>query len=144
MLAVLFTTVCFIPSYAFQFERSVEGTWRTVVTPINCQTGVPVSAPFPGILTFSKGGTLTGTSATVTSAFGVWGADKGPRSYTFAFTNLRYDPAGVVIGSQVVRQTLTLGESGDEFTTTGTVQFLNLNGTVVGSGCASSTGTRFE
>jgi hypothetical protein len=129
---------------ANSLERSIEGTWRTVVTPVNCQTGVPVAPPFPGILSFEKGGTLAGTSAPVTAAFGIWQADQGSQSYSFSFTNFRYDAAGVLIGSQVVRQTLVLDPSGNDFTSSGTVQLLNLGGVVIGSGCAISTATRFQ
>ena len=129
---------------ANSLERSIEGTWQTVVTPINCQTGVPVAPPFPGILSFEKGGTLAGTSAPVTAAFGIWQADEGSQNYRFSFTNFRYDVAGVLIGSQVVRQTLVLDFSSNEFTSSGTVQLLNLSGNVIGSGCAISTGTRFQ
>ena len=124
-------------------DRSIEGTWRTSVTPVNCQTGTPVAPPFPGILAFAQGGTLSGTSATVTSVYGVWDKAHGRRSYSFAFTNLRYDPSGAVIGSQTVRQTASMSGR-DEFTSSGTVQFLDLAGNPVGSGCAISTGTRFE
>ena len=27
-------------------ERTIEGVWRTVVTPLNCQTGLPVAPSF--------------------------------------------------------------------------------------------------
>ncbi len=121
----------------------IEGTWRTNVTPINCQTGTPVAPAFPGILTFSQGGTLSGTSATVSSAYGVWSKGHGRRLYTFAFTNLRYDASGVLVGSQVVRQTASMSGN-DQFTSSGTVQFFDLAGNLVGNGCAASTGARFE
>jgi hypothetical protein len=140
----MFSIACCMSLYAFTFERSIEGTWRTVVTPINCQTGVPVASPFPGLLTFNKGGTLTGTSTVAASVYGVWEMVRGSQNYNFAFTNFRYDPAGVLIGSQVVRQDASMDESRDDFTSTGTVQMLDINGNVVGNGCARSTGSRFQ
>ena len=41
-------------------ERTVEGVWRTVVTPRNCQTGQPLG-PFVirGLSTFHDGGTMS-------------------------------------------------------------------------------------
>ena len=36
-------------------ERTIVGAWRTVVTPINCQTGVQVAPPFRGLFTFADG-----------------------------------------------------------------------------------------
>jgi hypothetical protein len=125
-------------------ERTIEGTWFTTVTPVNCDTGAPVAPAFPGILSFNKGGTMSGTSTVAASAFGIWARSGGWGSYTFAFTNFRYNSSGVFIGSQIVRQSATLGATGDQFTSSGSVEILDPNGNVVGRGCANSTGRRFE
>lgn len=125
-------------------DNKIIGTWQTVVTPRNCQTGEPVAPAFPGILTFNEGGTLTGTSTAATSVYGVWEKRQGRRNYSFAFLLLRYNPAGTFISTQKVRQTTTISASGDEFTTTGTVEILDTNGTTIGTGCTTSTGVRFE
>ena len=125
-------------------ERSIEGTWRTNVTPVNCQTGTAVAPAFPGLLGFNKGGTLAGTSTVAASVHGVWKREGGWENYSFAFTNFRYNASGVFIGSQTVRQTAKLAASGNEFTSSGTVEIFDTNGNVIGSGCAAATGTRFE
>ena len=125
-------------------ERSIQGTWRTMVTPRNCQTGAPVAPAFPGLLGFNKGGTLAGTSVVAPSVYGVWERENGWRNYSFAFTNFRYNTSGVFIGSQTVRQTATLGASGDDFTSTGAVEIFDANGSQIGAGCSTSTGIRFE
>ncbi len=125
-------------------EQSIQGTWRTVVTPRNCQTGAPVAPAFPGLLGFNKGGTLAGTSTVAPSVYGVWTRANGGRTYSFAFTNLRFNSSGVYIGTQTVRQTATIAANGDEFASTGTIEVLDTNGTQIGSGCATSTGMRFE
>ncbi len=124
--------------------RSIVGTWQTSVTPRNCQTGNPVAPAFPGILTFNKGGTLTGTSTAVSSVYGVWERERGWQNYSFAFISLRYSPDGTFIGTQKVRQTVTLGADGNSFTSTGSAEILNANGNIIGTGCSTSTGTRFE
>ena len=142
LIALAALTVCY--AQGGSDERTIEGTWKTVVTPSVCQTGAAAAPAFPGILAFAKGGTLSGTSATVTSAYGVWERSGGPQNYTFAFTNLRYNASGAVIGSQIVRQTAVLTQFGSAFTSTGTVEFLDTNGNVVGTGCATSTGARFQ
>lgn len=129
---------------SFFRSNRIVGTWQTSVTRRNCQTGVPVAPAFPGILTFSKGGTLTGTSTAVNSGFGVWEREHAGRTYSFALISLRYSPTGTFIGTQIVRQTAELGAGGNEFTSTGTVQVLDVNGNTEGTGCATSTGTRFE
>lgn len=131
-------------SRASDGRGNITGTWQTLVTPRNCQNGDPVAPPFPGILTFNKGGTLSGTSATVPSAFGIWDRQHGTSNFAFAFISLRFSPTGVFLGTQTVRQTITLNAEGNGFTSTGTVQVLDQNGVVVGSGCASAVGTRFE
>lgn len=120
------------------------GTWQTIVTPRNCQTGVPVAPAFPGILTFNEGGTLTGTSTAVSSVYGVWERRGGWRHYSFAFISLRYSPTGTFIGTQKVRQTVEFGVGGNDFTSTGSIEILDANGATVGTGCSTSTGTRFQ
>lgn len=125
-------------------NRSIVGTWQTIVTPRNCQTGAAVAPAFPGLLTFNEGGTLTGTSTAVSSVYGVWERTRGWQSYSFAFISLRYSPTGTFIGTQKVRQTAELGASGDDFTTTGTVEVFDANGSLTATGCTTSTGTRFE
>ena len=124
--------------------RSIGGTWRTSVTPVNCQIGAPVAPAFPGLLSFHDGGTLSGTSTVAPTVFGVWESTRGWQNYSFAFTNLRYNTSGVFIGTQTVRQTAKLGAAGNDFTSTGTVEIFDTNGNLIGTGCANSTGTRFE
>ena len=125
-------------------HRRIVGTWQTVVTPRNCATGAPVAPAFPGILTFNEGETLTGTSTAVTSVYGVWDRAEGRRNYSFAFLSLRYNASGVFIGTQKVRQTAEISADGNSFTSTGTVEILDVNGNIIGNGCSTSTGTRFE
>jgi len=125
-------------------DDKIVGTWQTVVTPRNCQTNEPVAPAFPGLLTFNEGETMVGTSTAVSSVYGVWERRSGRRNYSFAFISLRYSPTGTFIGTQKVRQTTTLGASGNDFTTIGTVEILDTNGTTIGTGCVTSTGTRFE
>ena len=125
-------------------DNRIVGTWQTLVTPRNCQTGVQVAPAFPGLLTFNRGGTLTGTSTVVSTVYGVWNRNRFVQSYSFAFISLRYSPAGAFIGTQKVRQTAELGASGNDFTTTGTVEVLDASGNIIATGCSTSTGTRFE
>ena len=125
-------------------QRGIEGVWRTTVTPVNCQSGIPVAPAFQGILAFHKGGTLSGTSTVAPAVFGIWQRERGWQDYSFAFTNFRYNTSGAFIGTQTVRQTAELGASGNQLTTTGTVEIFDTNGNPIGNGCVISTGTRFE
>jgi len=132
-------------------ERTIEGVWRTVVTPRNCQTGDPVAPPLRGLSTFNKGGTMSeygigpGSSPALRSpGHGVWQREHGLQDYSFAFTFYRYNASGVFIGSQKVTAALELGASGDEFTTSSAIEVFDANDHLIGTGCATAAGTRFE
>lgn len=132
-------------------ERTIEGVWRTVVTPRNCLTGDPVAPPFPGLFTFNQGGTMSeyGISPGLSPALrspghGLWQREHGFRNYSLKFTFYRYNASGVFIGSQIIRAALELGASGDSFTTNSAIQVLDVGDNIIGNGCATAVGTRFE
>ena len=131
-------------------QRSIEGVWRTAVTPRNCQTGAAILT-LSGLFTFTQGGTMSeygigpGSSPALRSpGHGVWQREHGWQDYSFAFTFYRYDASGILLGSQKVRATLELGEGGDEFASRSAIETLDVNGAVIGTGCATAVGTRFE
>ena len=143
-LVVLFQSFVFAQSDKSDVS-SIEGVWRTTVTPRVCATGAPITTPFPGILLFEKGGTMTGTSTAVTSVYGLWSRATGAREYSFSSLALRYDQAaGTLLGTRRIDQTVTLGANGDTFTTSGTFQDHDLAGNPTASGCSTSVGTRFQ
>jgi hypothetical protein len=133
-------------------ERTIVGVWRTVVTPVNCQTGAPLGPlVIRGLSAFHEGGTMSefgvapGSSPALRSpGHGVWQREHGWQDYSFAFTHSRYDASGAFIGSQTVRASLELDASGDEFTTKSAIEVLDTNNNVIATGCATSVGTRFE
>ena len=75
---------------------------------------------------------------------GVWQRRHGWQVYSFAFTFYRYDASGVLLGSQRITGELELGGSGDALTTRSVIEILDVNDVVVGGGCATAAGTRFE
>ena len=130
--------------------RTIRGVWRTVVTPQNCQTG-QFFPSLQGLFTFNQGGTMSeygigpGSSPALRSpGHGVWQREHGWQDYSFAFTYYRYNASGVFLGSQIVRATPEVGASGDEFASRSAIEILDVNGAVVGTGCATAVGTRFE
>jgi hypothetical protein len=132
-------------------ERTIQGVWRTMVTPVNCQTGDPLGPPFAGLFTFNKGGSMAeygigpgGSPALRSPGHGVWEQAHGWQDYSYAFTYYRYNSSGVFIGSQKVTSALELAESGDEYTAQSAVEILDANGNVIATFCAVNTGTRFE
>ena len=131
-------------------DRSIQGTWRTVVTPRNCQTGDPFT-PLAGQFTFHEGGTMAeygigpGSSPALRSpGHGVWHRRHGWQVFSFAFTFYRYNASGVLLGSQRIRGDLDLDRGGDTFATRSVIEVLDLNDAVIGGGCATAAGTRFE
>lgn len=126
-----------------QVSTVLEGVWRTSVTPRNCQTGQPLPVPpFPGILAFERGGTITGTSTAVTSVYGTWQREPGQDSYSFRTLSFRYDASGALQGTRVISQNVTLGPN-KEMTTDGEFKDYDATGALVASGCSTATGTRF-
>jgi hypothetical protein len=128
-------------------ERSLVGVWVTQVTRRNCDTGEPIAATGRIQLTFAEGGTFLetiGPSILRSPGNGIWKREHGWNEYSYALRFMRYDAAGSFIGSGVVRATLTLDETGDHYTATATNDVLDVNGNVIGSGCATSVSTRFS
>lgn len=130
--------------------RTIRGVWRTVVTPRNCQTGEAFPS-LAGLFTFNQGGTMSeygigpGSSPALRSpGHGVWQREHGWQEYSIAFTFYRYNASGIFIGSQKVTAALELGWSGDEFTTRSAIEILDVNDNLIGAGCATAVGTRFE
>jgi hypothetical protein len=128
-------------------ERSLVGVWITEVTRRNCDTGQPIGNTGRIQNTFAEGGTLLetiGPSAIRSPGNGIWKREHGYNEYSFATRFMRYDAAGVFVGSGVVRAAITLDDTGDNYTSTATSEALDVNGNVIGSGCATSVATRFK
>ena len=127
-------------------ERSLVGVWVTQVTRRNCDTGEPIATNRIQ-LTFAEGGTFLetiGPSIIRSPGNGIWKREHGWNEYSYALRFMRYDAAGVFVGSGVVRGAITLDETGDHYTATATNDVLDVNGNVIGSGCATSVSTRFS
>jgi len=130
-------------------RKSIEGVWETVVTPRNCQTGAPVAPDFQGLITFNEGGTIAeiagGSNPALRSpGHGVWQRENGSGNYSMKVIFLRFNASGVLIGKQKITQTNEVSADGNQSTSSGTVEVLDLNGNVLGSGCSTATATRFE
>jgi hypothetical protein len=149
-MTVLTTALPVVSAQSGVNDRTIQGTWRTVVTPHNCETGIPFS-PLAGQFTFHQGGTMAeygigpGSSPALRSpGHGVWKRQHGWQVYSFAFTFYRYNTSGALLGSQKITGDLELGGSGDAFATRSVIEILDVNDVVVGGGCATAVGTRFE
>ena len=127
-------------------ERSLVGVWITEVTRRNCDTGQPIGNTGRIQNTFAEGGTFLetiGPSILRSPGNGIWKREQGWSEYSFALRFMRFDAAGVFVGSGIVRAAITLDETGDNYTSTATSDALDVNGNVISSGCATSVSTRF-
>jgi hypothetical protein len=151
LMLIAALTVAFSSVSAQAPERTIKGVWRTMVTPVNCETGDPLAPPFRSILTFNTGGTMSeyGISPGLSPALrspghGIWQRELGWQDYSYTFTFYRYDATGVFIGSQKVTSTLELGASGNELTTHAAVEVFDADDNLIVTFCARAAGTRFE
>jgi len=132
-------------------QRTIEGVWRTQITPIDCQTGTPLLPFTPqGLITYHKGGTMSETSdgaprgpASRGPGHGVWNR-RNRRHYDGSFVFQLFNPDGSFAGTQKVTQNLRLNASGDRWEDNATFQIFDANDNVIVTGCATAVGTRFE
>jgi hypothetical protein len=137
--------------------RSIEGVWGMSITIRDCATSAPVGPPFRSILTFHQGGTISESPANPglvpgqrSPGHGVW-TETGPATYSSKFLALiLFDTPpnpplspGFLAGWQVGTQTATL-TGADTLTTTGQVQFYDLNRQLYRTICAGASGERFK
>lgn len=152
VFAVIAVGACF--GQDVKFNRGAEhnnradrlvGTWDTVVTIRNCDSGAAIRS-FQSTGSFNKGGTFSGiTSGTPptarTSERGVWEHVRG-KLYRFRFKAYLYNPEAVAIGYQIVTHDLELDRHGLDYVSGGTTQIFNMDGVQIGSGCSTTVGSR--
>ena len=131
--------------------KTLEGTWITQVTLVDCQTHQAVAAPFISMGTFARGGTFIET----TSSPLFFPAQRGPGHGVWIRTGHRTFKAssmalitlnGTLVRIQTIVQTIEMKSPDEIVTTSATVQFANPDGTPIPSpaGCATAVHTRFE
>lgn len=125
----------------------LEGTWDVQVTIRNCQTRAEIRT-FPSVTSFIFGGiTIDSTSGTPqaqrTPGQGVW-SHLGGDAYRFSFKTFTFDAANNPTGWTIITHEADLDSKGTQYSSAGTAQVYDLNGTLVFTGCSSTTATRFE
>jgi len=128
-------------------DNGLQGTWRVQLTVRDCQTGVALRT-FPALFTFSKGGTLSVTTAgqlpaLSTTGLGVWRHTDG-HAYSAVSEAFVFSTAGAWIQTHRLTRAIEIGDNEDEFTDTVALQIFDTNGNVIVTGCATSVGSRFE
>ncbi|HSK71981.1 MAG TPA: hypothetical protein VK892_09825 [Pyrinomonadaceae bacterium] len=125
-------------------KRGLEGSWNSLVTIRNCETGAELFT-FPAMQTYMFGGTMQDSSADSrrSSGHGVWSHQSGQR-YSAAFQYFSFNADGTFAGTVKVRMQHTLNRTDDSFTTNATIEIFSPDGTLVTTGCATANSTRFE
>jgi len=135
-------------------KKDLVGTWRNTVTPYDCATGAERPS-FQSMISFEQGGTLTETASSPayqpgqrSPGHGIWNAT-GDHTYNFVFEAyilFTTEPNPPVPGFQrgVQRITQTVEVNGNQSTTTGSVEFFDVEGNLVSTGCAKAVGERME
>lgn len=127
--------------------NTLEGTWQSVVTPRDCQTGMPAPFSFKTLETYMQGGTMSEDNNFMdgpfrTSAHGIWQRTIG-RQYRVAFLLFHFTPNGTFIGTVKVRINRTLSRDFNSSSGDSINEVYDPNGNLVFMGCASETSTRF-
>ena len=138
--------------------RTLEGTWWVQVTALtDCMSQVPLVS-FTALLTFAKGGTMTGTTTNPAFAIGqrspdhgVWFRSRAAHGYSASSVSLLlFETApnfpatpGFHAGSQRLSQAIDVTDP-DHFTSDAVSEFFDVGGNKYREGCAIAVGQRFE
>jgi hypothetical protein len=126
----------------------LEGTWNVQVTIRNCQNNAPIRS-FPSLTTFMSGGTLLDSTSGIPQALktpghGTW-SHTGGNTYRFKFKSFSFDASGNFTGWTIINQEANLERRRfDEYESTGTSEVYAPNGSLLFTGCSTTTATRFE
>jgi hypothetical protein len=125
----------------------LEGTWDVRVTIRNCQTGAEIRS-FSSVTTFMFGGTLIDTTSGIPQALrtpghGVWSHATGD-TYRFSFKTFSFDAGGNFTGWTKITHEAAMDSNGNQYSSSGISEVFAPNGTLVATGCSTTTATRFE
>jgi hypothetical protein len=142
---ILVTAAIQISSSAQGKAKRLEGTWQLQGAIRDCQTGTE-GAHFLGLNTFIAGGSMFATGATNPATgsigYGVW-EHNGGQSYVAVIISFRFNPDGSLAGTQKINKHMELTGS-DEFTSSNTLEIIDLAGNVIATRCSVETGRRLE
>lgn len=130
----------------------IEGLWNVRVLITDCASGNPFGPPpFDAMAMFNANGTFQDTNSNSpmlqvrSDALGYWKHVRGNK-YRFAFKAFHFDLSGMYIGYNIVRHDVVLARNGKSYTSSGTAEFFNPDGTTRPPvlGCSEATATRFK
>ena len=118
----------------------IEGTWLAIIT---VPDGPP---PFPSLVTYARGGAVIVTDSSGPPAVGnvyqgTW-TKSGPHEFTFTFMGFMYDETGALASYFKAHETIKLEPGGDAYNGEATLEFLDPDLNVMGTGSSTSHATR--
>ncbi len=127
-------------------ERSLEGVWEVTTTPRDCTTGEPSPPAFFGLYTFNKDGTMVSwySSGTPSTGQGLWRRELGWSDYSFKLARFLRSATGGFSGKMELGGTVTLSESGDQYTSDEYTIVYSIDGVPGAPRCLNSAATRFK
>jgi hypothetical protein len=143
-------------AFAQQKEESPDalaGTWRVTVTQKVCATGVQIGLPFHSLLTFARGGTMTGTTASPaflpgqrSGDYGVWSPATGHGYSATEEAFIIFSAGSFTQGWQVISHSITPTSGGNGFNDVASIQFYDVSGNPLlpAPGCATAVGQRLQ
>jgi hypothetical protein len=128
--------------------NSLQGTWWITVTQYDCATGT-TRPSFTSLGAFHRGGTMSETTGNPafqpgqrTSGYGTWSGGDGD-TYTSTDESFIVFSAGPFTqGTQRINHSIRV--DGNQFSDNATVQFFDMQGRLLVSGCARAVGTRLQ
>ena len=138
------------PSIAQPAPQMLEGVWAVASTPRDCTTGSVLGPPIRALMTFHQGGTLTESAALLlfapgqrSSSHGVWTHTTGLTFRERTVTMILFDGGPFQAGWTLTTHDIVVSDA-NNFSSTGTTGFYDLNRQFLRAVCASRTGERFR
>jgi hypothetical protein len=131
----------------------IEGTWRVTVTQKVCATGVSIGLPFHSLLTFARGGTMTGTTGNSgflpgqrSGDYGVWSPATGHSYSATEEAFVIFSGGSFTQGWQIISHSISLTNGGNGFNDVASIQFYDVSGNPLlpAPGCATAVGQRLQ
>jgi len=132
------------PAMLMAQDNSIAGVWDVSVTVKNCQTGALIRN-VRSLQMFQPDGSLRETADTASRgiSLGTWSHGQGD-TWQAQFWFFRYNRDGSFASFAKSVETITLNNSGGEFSASGTVQDFDANNSPISSGCFTHIASRLD
>jgi hypothetical protein len=126
--------------------RRIEGTWLLQATLRQCDTGAEIpNSTLPVLHTFLSGGAMLSSPATngLSTGHGVW-THTGGDTFHNTIRLFAFAPGGALMGISTVVRDVVLSLDGESLTSNDVGDLRDLAGNLIGTRCATVTGTRLD